>query len=230
MLFLKVPNKQIAENCGAGATVAVIHANDPDSGINGQIKYTLVSENGAAPTTFEIGENDGVLKTKVNLDRERHDSYTLRIRASDSAVQPQNKSTETSVVVTVTDENDNAPIITSPLTIPEVREDVAVNTVVTKFVATDADLGLNALVEFEIVSGNTDGSFSIDKSTGDLTVVKQLDREHTPSYRIVIKVEDKGKPSLRITKTFQVNVKDVNDNKPEFTLSKFTGLYLKKML
>ena len=213
----------MTENCGVGATVAVMRANDPDSGTNGQIKYTLESENGAAVTTFEIGETDGVLKTKLDLDRERKDSYTLKIRATDGAAQAKRKSTEASLVVSVMDENDNAPVITSPQTIPEVKEDVAVNTVITTFRATDADAGTNAVVEFEILSGNAGGEFSIDKGSGVLSVVKKLDREHTPSYQLGIKAEDKGKPSLRIVKTYKVDVKDVNDNKPVFTLSKFKG-------
>ena len=176
-------------------------------------------------TSFEIGESDGVLKTKIDLDREKNDSYSLRIRASDSAALRERRSTETFLLISVLDENDNAPVITSPQSIPAVKENVTVNTVITTFKATDADLGSNAEVEFEIVSGNVGGAFSIDKSSGALSNVKELDRESVPSYQIGITVKDKGKPSLRIVKTFQVDVEDVNDNKPIFTLSKFQGSF-----
>lgn len=223
--LFKVPNKKIAENSGVGATIAAIRATDLDSGTNGQIRYSLPPENGADGLNFEIGESDGVLKTKIDLDREKKDSYTLRIRASDSAALAHRKSTETSLVVTVTDENDNAPVIISPSSIPEVRENVGINTEVVTFKATDADIGTNAEFDFEIVSGNIGDAFRIQKTSGVLTVAKKLDREINPSYQIRIKVEDKGKPSLRVAKTYQVDVKDVNDNKPEFTLSKFKGLF-----
>ena len=180
-------------------------------------------------TSFEIGEADGVLKTKIDLDREKNDSYSLRIRATDSAALGKRKSSETSLLISVLDVNDNAPVITSPQSIPTVKEDIAVYSVLTTFKATDADLGSNAEVEFEIVSGNAGGEFRIDKNSGALSVVKKLDRESVPSYQIGITVKDKGKPSLRVLKTYKVDVEDVNDNKPRFTLSKFTGnadLYL----
>ena len=201
----------------------VIRATDSDSGTNGKVIFSLVSENGGAVTSFEIGENDGVLKTKVDLDREKNETFSLKINATDSAALGDRKSTETSLQVTVMDENDNAPVISSPQRIPEVKEDIAVNTVITAFNATDADAGSNAVVEFEIVSGNVGGQFSISKDSGVLSVVKELDREAIPSYEIGIKVNDKGTPSLRIMKSYQIHILDVNDNQPMFTLSKFTG-------
>ena len=221
--MFKVSNKQISENCGIAATVAVVRATDPDSGTNGKVTFALVSENGGAATSFEIGDTDGVLKTKVDLDRERTETYSLRIRATDSAALADRKSKEISLQVTVMDENDNAPVISSPQRIPEVKEDIAVNTVITTFSATDADAGSNAIVEFEIVSGNIGGQFSINKDSGVLSAVKKLDRETVSSYQIGIKVKDKGTPSLRSVKSYQINIQDVNDNKPVFTLPKFTG-------
>ena len=183
----------------------------------------MVSENGAAVTTFEIGATDGVLKTKTDLDREVKHTYTLRIRATDSAAVGERKSTETSFVLTVVDENDNAPVITSPQSIPGVSEDASINTTVTTFNATDADAGSNAVVEFEIASGNSGGEWSIDKDSGVLRVVKMLDRERVSSYQIGITVKDKGKPSLRTVKSYKIDVEDVNDNSPVFVLSKFKG-------
>ena len=221
--MLKVTNQKISENCGTGAVVTVIRATDPDSGTNGNLTFSLISENGGAVTSFEIGENDGVLKTKVDLDRERTETYSLRIRATDSAALADRKSKEISLQVTVMDENDNAPVISSPQRIPEVKEDIAVNTFITTFSATDADAGSNAIVEFEIVSGNIGGQFSINKDSGVLSAVKKLDKETVSSYQIGIKVKDKGTPSLRSVKSYQINIQDVNDNKPVFTLPKFKG-------
>ena len=186
----------------------------------------MISEDGATPNTFEIGETNGVVKTKVDLDREKKNSYSLKIRASDRASGTQKRWAEETLSITVLDENDNNPALVHPAAIPEVSENVTLNTVITTLRAEDKDEGLNAQVGFAIVSGNTGDVFSINADSGALKVMKSLDREQIPSYTLAIKVEDKGKPSLRSTKTYTVNLKDVNDNGPKFTLTKYRGKYV----
>ncbi len=222
-VFDQVTPKQITENCGVSATVAVIRATDKDAGDYGRVSYTILSENGGHASTFEIGASDGVVKTMIDLDREKTSFYTLEIKATDNPAYVEKKTSTTVLNVTVLDENDNSPVITRPVTIPPVREDVAVNSLVTKFEATDKDIGVNAEVTFEIVSGNTDNAFAVDANTGELKVNKALDREQTASYQLVVRAQDKGQPSMRSTKSFAVTVEDVNDNGPTFTKTQYKG-------
>ena len=199
----------------------MVSATDPDDGTNGQVKYKIKTENGGAPTAIQIDEASGVVTTKTDLDREATATYTLIITASDSATAA--KSTEATLSITVIDENDNSPTFKSPASIPPVKENIAVSTVITTFVADDRDTGVNAQVEFEIISGNVGGAFGLNKGTGVLTVVKVLDREQTASYLLTVKVQDKGQPALRNIKKYNITVEDVNDNGPIFSMSKYKG-------
>lgn len=57
------------------------------------------------------------------------------------------------------------------------------------FRATDADQGLNAVVRYAIIGGNTQGQFSIDSQNGEVSLVKSLDYEAMRSYRLMIRAQ-----------------------------------------
>ena len=82
--------------------------------------------------------------------------------------------------------------------------------------ATDKDQGLNALISYQITSGDT-GKFTIDSNTGTLTTSAKLDREEASSYRLIVTAKDHGTPSLSSTVVVTVTVLDENDNTPQFS-------------
>jgi len=72
-------------------------------------------------------------------------------------------------------------------------------------------------VSYVITGGNTHGSFDMDKTTGDLYVAKLLDYETTPSYTLEVKLFDyRTMTFLATTVTIQVDMIDVNDERPSF--------------
>jgi len=79
-------------------------------------------------------------------------------------------------------------------------------------VATDPDAGQTRT--FSIVSGNTSGAFNINALTGVITVVNStaLNFEITPSFALVVKVQDNGAPSLSSQATITINLLNVNEN------------------
>ena len=58
--------------------------------------------------------------------------------------------------------------------------------------------------------------FSLDGTTGKLSLVTELDREKTDEYILVVTASDDGMPSKTATATIQINVMDANDNTPKF--------------
>ncbi|KAF7258609.1 hypothetical protein EG68_04334 [Paragonimus skrjabini miyazakii] len=100
-----------------------------------------------------------------------------------------------------------------------------------KLHARDRDVGENARLIFEIIPANETvvvemakwpvsvyGSDSFTVSvTGELHLIKQLDREEQAKYVFLVRVRDHGIPkSLSTTATVVVTVTDVNDCPPEF--------------
>lgn len=79
-----------------------------------QIEYSITSISGGgldeAGGVFAVDGHSGVLTTRLPLDRERTQVYTLVVSATDQAL-PLNvrKSSSVTVVVNVQDDNDNYP-------------------------------------------------------------------------------------------------------------------------
>nr|XP_036279794.1 LOW QUALITY PROTEIN: protocadherin alpha-2-like [Pipistrellus kuhlii] len=89
--------------------------------------------------------------------------------------------------------------------------------------ATDADIGVNALLSYKLSSSEF---FSLDIQTNDelsqslsLVLRKSLDREETAAVNLLLVATDGGKPELTGTVQLHINVLDVNDNEPTFDQS-----------
>ncbi|KAG7212572.1 hypothetical protein KM043_012871 [Ampulex compressa] len=221
----------VREGVPVGSTVVTIKATDQDSGRNAEVEYSIVSTTGGGTTshtedtsTFRVDPRSGVVTTRMPLDREKTEVYTVILSASDQATpQSARKSANATLVVRILDDNDNYPQFTErtySVSIPE-NLDYTANPVIARISATDADAGNNAAVKYAIIGGNTQNTFSIDSPSGDVSLVKPLDYESTRSYKIVIRAQDGGSPVRSNTTQLLVHVKDVNDNAPRFYTSHF---------
>ncbi|CAD6185831.1 unnamed protein product [Caenorhabditis auriculariae] len=188
----------------ADEVVGKVLAEDPDQGQNSVIKYSIIS--GDPRNEFEIDQN-GMIRTKKELDREKFESYRLIIRAEDQGV-PALSSTAV-VEISVLDEDDNAPRFSRIFHV-EVMEDVPVGSLVVHLSATDPDGPANH--SFSIVEPS-EVPFRIEKSTGDVFVSRALDREENAQYRLTVQLDD-GVWSIQ-TRVVIV-ILDVNDNLPVF--------------
>ncbi|NIV48795.1 MAG: hypothetical protein GWN46_19260, partial [Gammaproteobacteria bacterium] len=105
-------------------------------------------------------------------------------------------------------DDDNTPVVTAGQVF-SVSEDALNGTSLGFVAATDADVP-TTLQSWSIVSGNTDGIFTIDAATGELTVLdnSNLDFETLPtSYALGITVSDGTNTS--VVETVTVNVTDI---------------------
>ena len=79
--------------------------------------------------------------------------------------------------------------------------------------ATDADYGNNSIVTYSLLPSENAEKFSIDAASGNITVVKDLDRENTSLITLGINATD---GTFTVTSQLFVIITDVNDNKPTF--------------
>ena len=153
------------EDSGIGTNVSTIQATDQDTGIRGEVYYNITGGNDE--DKFQIDVNSGLVQTTALLDRETTASYVLTVTAYDGSLPPRRRYTHGQLTVTIEDVNDSPPEVVGPslLVIPE---NFTAGDVLTTLSATDADDGINAMVTFEIQSGNDDGLFALDENTGIL--------------------------------------------------------------
>ena len=72
------------------------------------------------------------------------------------------------------------------------------------------------MIEYSIIKGDPMHMFKIDKSSGSISVAKNLDYEDIPVYNIMIKAKDRGFYSRSATSSVKIFLADVNDNPPSF--------------
>lgn len=193
----------VAENA-ANVTVGTLTATDPNVGDTAA--FTIQA--GGQGNLFVVSGN--VLKvgaTGLNFEALTGGVATVTVRATDSTGLFLDKQFN----ITVTDVNET-PSITSGQVF-SVTEASATNTVVGTVVATDLDTTApNSTLTYSILSGNTNNAFTINSSTGEITVAtpSALNAATKPTFTLSVKVVDGGSPQLSATQNVTVNVTDAN--------------------
>ncbi|XP_068571365.1 protocadherin alpha-3-like [Cebidichthys violaceus] len=212
----------LEENSPIGTTVIQVNATDLDDGPNGEVVYSFSnSMNQNILNLFEINPLTGEMTVKGLIDYEEKDRYEIEIEASDKGLAPL--TTEQSVIIKIVDVNDNAPEIEVTSFSSSIPEDSRPGTTVALISVNDMDSGLNGKVICSLVE---DVPFTLSPSLKDnmysLVTKSALDRENKANYELTIVGKDAGQPPLFFTKKIDIVVSDVNDNRPEFTLSPYT--------
>ncbi|CAG9865047.1 unnamed protein product [Phyllotreta striolata] len=155
----------IDENMPAGASVTTVHAKDKDRGENAYISYLIANLN---KVPFEIDHFSGIIKTTTLLDYESmRREYVLRVRASDWGL-PYRRQTEMQLTVKVKDINDNRPQFERINCFGRVSRNTPIGAEIITLSAIDFDAG--NIISYRIVSGNEDGCFGIDATSGTISV------------------------------------------------------------
>ncbi|XP_061073015.1 protocadherin-16 [Conger conger] len=212
----------VPENMEPGSSVYTFQAEDLDgSGPNSEVRYSIQHRWPDAPDLLLLDPVTGVLTLGGVLDHEAASSLLLVVRATDSALDPaQRRWGSVTARVFVTDENDNAPVFSSPAAV-SAMEDQPPGFVALYVMARDADRGENGRVSYRILAGNAGGTFSLNPDTGSLSILKPMDREQQELYNLTVVAEDHGTPRRSATQLLTVQVIDVNDEAPRFQQTEF---------
>ncbi|XP_030628227.1 cadherin EGF LAG seven-pass G-type receptor 1 [Chanos chanos] len=205
---------QVPENVASNTKVAQVEATDRDEGNNARVHYSIISGN--VKGQFYIHSPTGEIDVINPLDYEMIREYNLRIKAQDGGRPPLINSTGM-VVVQVVDVNDNAPMFVSTPFQATVLENVPIGYSVIHIQAIDADSGDNARLDYTLTETSPDFPFTINNSTGWITVSAELDRETTEYYTFGVEARDNGIPVMSSSASVSITVLDVNDNVPTFT-------------
>uniref|UniRef100_A0A8C3SY76 FAT atypical cadherin 4 n=1 Tax=Chelydra serpentina TaxID=8475 RepID=A0A8C3SY76_CHESE len=197
------------ENQATGTLVTTVSGS---SSRGGSLSYYIASGN--LCNTFQIDQLTGQFSISQPLDFEEIQKYVVWIEARDTGFPPF--SSYEKLEVTVVDVNDNAPEFERDPFIAEIMENLSPRKILT-LTAVDKDSGPNGQLNYEIIDGNKENSFSISRATGEIRSVRPLDREKLARYTLTIRVSDGGAPLQSTTVKVIVNILDENDNAPRFS-------------
>ncbi|XP_039974065.1 cadherin-17 [Xiphias gladius] len=218
---------ELQENEPVGSLVGQLLAHDDDEQgtLNAQLTYTILSQNPpTTPNVFSIDAASGRIQALRLLQRKEQQVYHLNVRVSDPAF-----STDCKVVIKVIDVNNEMPLFErNDYGGYALAEDTPVGHTVVTIRATDADdpESGSSHINFHISAGNDDDVFAVQtdgKGIGQLVIVKPLDFESSPTYKLQIDARN-PEPLLEgmeygneSTAFVFVSVTDV-DEAPEFSL------------
>ena len=171
---IEVSNLQTDEN-SIGALLDSIVITDEDAASE-TYSYEI---SGDDADSFEVVEGQLKVKSGVSLDYETKASYSITLTATDST----NLSISKDLTITATNLNDNDPIFTSASSFNLVENQNFVGTVT----ATDADGSSN--LTYSISGGDDASLFSIDSSTGQLTLqsaTSSITSTETPADQTIV--------------------------------------------
>ncbi|XP_029442097.1 protocadherin gamma-C5-like isoform X10 [Rhinatrema bivittatum] len=206
--------KSVPENTPVGTVVGLFIVRDRDSGKCGEVMLNI-SPN--LPFKFKSSDDHYSLITGDILDREKVSQYTIELIATDLGLP--SLYIKTTVVLNVSDINDNPPSFSQPFYNAYIKENNQPGSLLCTVSASDPDLDENSHLTYSIAESPIHDSFIssfvyINSHNGNIYAQRSFDYELLQVLQIPVWVEDGGSPKLRSSITIYVFVLDLNDNSP----------------
>ncbi|XP_025115144.1 protocadherin gamma-C4-like isoform X3 [Pomacea canaliculata] len=200
----------VSEYAQPGTVVAHVRVVDPDQGLQGLVRCSVISE------AMELQALD-VDQYKViviqALDREKQATHNVTVTCRDAGSPPL--STSLQFTVHVVDVNDNPPRFDSDVYYASIVENNEIGLQITRVAAHDPDVGDNAKIDYSVASSNGDAGVIIDNN-GYIIATRSFDHERDHQVTFEVLATDNGNPKRRATATVILTVQDVNDVTPKF--------------
>lgn len=219
-----------------GTTIARVKA----MGGGDQLHYTIVpspknpdaqdenrDDDEDVPSPFFSVDDQGQIYLSAPLDRETCDIHIITVVASTDTSPPIIAFTE--VIIQVLDTNEHQPEFESNPYHVVVAENAEKGTSVIRVLALDGDRVTGTYGDLRYSFGHNMAAelaniFRLDSVTGWITTLGPLDREECDRYVLPIVASDNGTPAkLTSTTTVVIQVRDYNDNPPQFSQSHYVA-------
>lgn len=198
----------VNEGVTSSVSILQVSASDQD---NDTIVYSFV---GITSSDFTVNSANGVVSTAVVLDYEETPSYVLTVQADDG----NGGKTLSSIIVTLTDLNDEAPTFNSASYNGHVTENVVIGSSVMTVMASDGDAA-DSLLAYSL-SGTNSSHFTVTGS-GLIQTGSNIDYESVQSYSLTLTATDSANNTG--TTTIIITVINEIDSDPVFSSASFSA-------
>ncbi|XP_069387747.1 protocadherin gamma-A11-like isoform X39 [Paralichthys olivaceus] len=202
----------LPENSDLDTLVSTVSATDADDGLNSEITYAFDHVSDENSNVFSLNPKIGEVRVAGDIDYEKVSSYEMQISAKDGL----GLVSYVTLIIDITDVNDNAPVISLKSLTNPIPENVSPGSEVGIINVQDRDSENNRQVRCSIQQNVPFKLVPSIKNYYSLVTTGQLDRELVSDYNITITATDEGSPPLSSSKTVQLSVADINDNPPVF--------------
>ncbi|XP_073477094.1 protocadherin gamma-C5-like isoform X29 [Aquarana catesbeiana] len=214
---------EVPEDAPVGTVVGFITVRDKDSGKNSETKLEILPD---LPFKCQPMSNRYTLVTSGHLDREKVSQYTITLIASD--LGSPSLSSQTTIIITISDVNDNPPVFPQSAYNAFILENNEPGRLLCTVSAGDPDEGDNAKLIYAIAESHIDSSpvssfVYINSDTGNIYAQHSFDYEQLQVLQITARVEDSGSPKLFSNVSVFIFIQDTNDNYPSILYPENSG-------
>ena len=207
------------------SSIATLSATDLDSGKNGRVTYHFSTKTSdVAKNHFKLNEQTGQIFLEKKFISSNMLAYNIYVEAQDGG--SPSLTAKSVVLVNVINQQNNPPTIhlkflsASGKDSTSVSEGIKIGSSIAYVKITDHDVGQNGEVSCDLHYDKFKLQ-SLDTKKYQVIVKKALDRETEAKHEIIISCQDKGSPPLQSKSKFSIQVTDVNDVRPQFSMETF---------
>uniref|UniRef100_A0A8C6IRE2 Uncharacterized protein n=1 Tax=Melopsittacus undulatus TaxID=13146 RepID=A0A8C6IRE2_MELUD len=201
----------VSESLPAQTPVIQLSASDKDSGRNKVVSYQILDDGSDATKFFNIDASTGQITTAQPLDYEKNQQFRMKVRAADHGNPPL--SSDALVIIDVTDINDNPPEFSQLQYEAKISEMATCGHIVIKVQALDPDSGDTNRLEYVILSGNDNRHFTINSTSGIISMFNRCKNDLESSYNLRVSASD---GVFKSTVPVYINTTNANKYSPSF--------------
>ncbi|MBP9683554.1 MAG: DUF4347 domain-containing protein [Rhodoferax sp.] len=191
----------INENSGAGQVVYTATSTDAGDTATGSTTYSLKAATGDV-AAFSINASTGAVTLTGNPNFEAKPSYSFTVVATDAA----NNASEKAVTLAINNLDESAPTITSAASATAINENSGATQVVYTATSTDTGDTATGATTYSLKAATGDvSSFSINASTGAVTLTGNPDFETKASYSFTVVATDAANNASEQAVTLAIN-------------------------
>lgn len=220
-ITVKCPLFAMYEDTPVGTKLLQLGASDEDFGKNAQLHYELQGEQVERTPGMPMIKMHTVRHFAIDkLSGEVTVNYPLaaniEIWLNVSVTDIDGLKDTTCLRFTVIDVNNHVPAFKKSWYSFDTAEGDYKDSVLGQVLAIDMDYGENANITYSL--SDQELPFTVKPASGVLKINGQLDRELRAKYNFQVIASDNAEPLMRLSSSVdvEVNVLDVNDNRPEF--------------
>ncbi|XP_052284985.1 protocadherin Fat 4-like isoform X2 [Dreissena polymorpha] len=187
-------------------------------GIGRDIMYFIKHADVYVQDMFFIDRESGELTVTRRFETSK-DGFTFMVEIEAQNIYDPELTSEMTLQFEIDDVNDNSPIFSNSIYTYIIPEDTPAGKIFATLSASDIDKDQNSYLEYRLVESEDSNDFSIDTFTGVLSLKNNVNYEISKSYHFDAIVYDHGSPSLTATTSIVVEILDVNDNSPVFSIN-----------
>nr|XP_020665410.1 cadherin-24 isoform X1 [Pogona vitticeps] len=212
----------VVETAPPGSAVGRLRAHDPDEGENALLAYSILDGGDGAEAfaihTDSLGQ-DGIITVKKPLDFESRRSYTFRVEATNTIIDPQyirkGPFKDVATVRVTVEDADEPPAFSRSEYHLAVYENSPLGTLAGKVTAVDLD-SPSSVIRYSILPPtDPERYFSINPQDGTILTSVPLDREVLPWHNVTVVATELDSPTQVSHVQVAIQILDVNDNPPQ---------------